>query len=139
MYLGLAGHSSSHGSTEEVHHSDTTEEHGTSTVDTESEHHRRRFMAGGGGSSGGASFDSSEIFMLNVIWYIRTGEYHFDFLLAIIVLFTWTKFFLQFRVSQTFGPMFRIIQEMIVELSKFVTIWVVILMMFACVGMLAFG
>ena len=35
--------------------------------------------------------------------------------------------------------MFKILQQMMVDLAKFLCIWAIILVMFVCVGMLAFG
>jgi hypothetical protein len=35
--------------------------------------------------------------------------------------------------------MFRILQQMILDLTKFLTIWIIVLIMFSCVGILAFG
>ena len=85
------------------------------------------------------SFDKNEIFMLNMMWQIHINGYRFDFLLALVAFLTWFKLFLYFRASLTFGPMFKILQQMMVDLAKFLCIWAIILVMFVCVGMLAFG
>ena len=55
-------------------------------------------------------FEPREYFMVNVMWYIHKDTYRFDFLLAIIAFLTWLKLFFYFRITQTFGPMFRILQ-----------------------------
>ena len=44
-----------------------------------------------------------------------------------------------FRITQKFGPMFKIMVEMMYELVKFLIIWVMILLTFACVSTLVFG
>ena len=77
--------------------------------------------------------------MLNNMWYINEDIYRFDFLLAFIAFFTWLRMFFNFRITETFGPMFRILQQMIIDLGKFLVIWSVILIMFTCVAILAFG
>lgn len=56
-----------------------------------------------------------------------------------VAFLTWFKLFLYFRASLTFGPMFKILQQMLTDLIKFLTIWTMILVMFVCVAMLAFG
>ena len=85
------------------------------------------------------SYERGEMFMLNVMWQIHINGYRFDFLLAMVAFLTWFKLFIYFRASLTFGPMFKILQQMLTDLSKFLAIWAIILVMFTCVGMLAFG
>ena len=85
------------------------------------------------------TFAPTEYFMMNVMWYIHEDTYRFDFLLAICAFLTWLKLFFYFRITQTFGPMFRILQQMLIDLGKFLTIWVIVLIMYSCVGILAFG
>ena len=77
--------------------------------------------------------------MINVMWQIQINGYRFDFLLAFLAFLTWFKLFLYFRTTQTFGPMLRILQQMMTDLAKFMSIWLILLMMFVCVAMLAFG
>ena len=77
--------------------------------------------------------------MLNVMWQIHINGYRYDFLLALVAFLTWFKLFLYFRASLIFGPMFKILQQMLTDLIKFLTIWAIILVMFVCVAMLAFG
>lgn len=38
-----------------------------------------------------------------------------------------------------FGPMYKILYSMVQDLMKFIVIWFVILVMFSCVAILAFG
>jgi len=93
-------------------------------------------------------------FMLNIIWYIhcnhpasdideeqcpKSSKYRFDYMLAMVVMFTWLKLIFFFRVSQTFGPLFKMMQEMVIDLLKFMSIWMLIITMFTCVGALTFG
>jgi hypothetical protein len=77
--------------------------------------------------------------MLNIMWQIHINGFRFDFLLALLTFLTWFKLFMYFRASLTFGPMFKILQQMLADLAKFLCIWAIILVMFVCVGMLAFG
>ena len=49
------------------------------------------------------------------------------------------KFLFYFRVSKTFGPLFKMIQQMTLDLVKFAVIWSIILIMFTCVAVLSFG
>ena len=67
-----------------------------------------------------------ENFMVNVLWYIHcsssTEDAHWcrdsiawrqDFLLAGIAFVVWFKLFLTMRVSETFGPMYKMIWNML--------------------------
>lgn len=60
--------------------------------------------------------------MLNIIWYIHcnnpfseddkiacpnSSTYRFDYLLAMVAFFTWLKLIFYFRVTNTFGPLFK--------------------------------
>jgi len=56
-----------------------------------------------------------------------------------IAFFTWLKLIFFFRVTHTFGPLFKMMQQMIIDLAKFMAIWMVILTMFTCVALLSFG
>ena len=60
-------------------------------------------------------------------------------MLAGVTLLTWLKTLYLFRVSETFGPIIKIITEMIKDVSKFMIIWLVIIVMFIAVGLLMFG
>jgi hypothetical protein len=77
--------------------------------------------------------------MLNIMWGIHSDSYRFDWLLASIELFTWLRFFIGFRITQTFGPMFKIIYKMLIELFKFLIIWFIIIFIFTCVSILFFN
>ena len=70
---------------------------------------------------------------------IDLGTYRFDYLLSFIALLTWVKTIMMFRLSQAFGPMFKIIEKMLYDLGKFLAIWTMILMAFTCVSTLLFG
>ena len=74
-----------------------------------------------------------------MIYNIETDSYRFDFVLASLVLVTWLKFFLTFRFTRTFGPMFKVLMEMIVDLAKFLVLWVVLILLFTCVSLVFFS
>jgi hypothetical protein len=93
-----------------------------------------------------------ETFMVNLLWYIhctssvldadqcsRSHLFRLDILLAMVGFLTWLKLFFYLRNTKTFGPLFKMMEHMIVDLSKFMVIWLVIIIMFACVGILMFG
>ena len=90
-------------------------------------------------AAGDVDFGPEEIFMLNVMLLIDRNFYRFDFMLAAVALLTWVKCLLQFRVTMTFGPMFKIMYKMVVDLIKFLVIWIMILLAFSCVSLLVFG
>ena len=70
-------------------------------------------------------YGGEENFMLNIIWYIHcnnpysdedviacelSSTYRFDYMLAMVAFFTWLKLIFYFRVSHTFGPLFKMMQ-----------------------------
>lgn len=52
---------------------------------------------------------------------------------------TWLKLFLKLRLTRTFGPMFKMLLNMSIDILPFLGIWALILLMFASVGLLIFG
>lgn len=77
--------------------------------------------------------------MLNIMVLIQKGGYRLDFMLAFVAFLTWMKCLLQFRVTMSFGPMFKIMYQMVIELVKFIIIWVMVLLTFSCCSLLVFG
>ncbi len=47
------------------------------------------------------------------MWGIHTDAYRFDFVLAIFALFLWVKIFLYFKITKTFGPIFKILHKIL--------------------------
>lgn len=78
-------------------------------------------------------------FIMNIMHLIDKNGYRFDFLLASIAFLTWVKTIFQFRVTQAFGPMFKIIYQMVLDLVNFLVIWQMVIFAFSCVSMLTFG
>jgi len=73
------------------------------------------------------------------MWKIEKNELRFDFLTAIMVFFIWLRLLFYFKITKTFGPMFKIIQEMIIDLGKFMSIWFVVMLTFTSISILCFG
>ena len=46
---------------------------------------------------------------------------------------------MQFRLVKAFGALFVIILKLIEELMKFFVVWIVLIMIFVCISLLAFG
>ena len=55
-----------------------------------------------------------------------------------MVFLVWARLFFYLRGIKQFGPMFRMIQAMILDLLQFMVIWLVILLMFASIAVLIF-
>ena len=64
--------------------------------------------------------------MINVMWDIYTEGYRFDFLLASMVFLVWLKLIIYFKAMEAFGPMFKIIEAMTIDLGKFLSVWLII-------------
>lgn len=79
------------------------------------------------------------MFLLNVMWNSENDGSRFDILMAGVVFLTWLKLIFYFRVSMTFGPVFKILEEMAIDLARFMVIWLLLMIMFTCVAVLTFG
>lgn len=80
--------------------------------------------------------------MINTINDIRMVPINwkrFDFLLAILVMLVWIRIILYMRGFKQFGPIFRAVQAMVIDLFTFMGIWILIIIAFACVAVLIFG
>jgi hypothetical protein len=60
-------------------------------------------------------------------------------MLAFLAMNCWIKLLLRLRVTKQFGPLFKVIQMMIIELGIFLVLWIIILMMFASASCMIFG
>lgn len=64
--------------------------------------------------------------------------YVFEWLLAILSINTWIKLLIRMQMTEAFGPQFKIIFQMGVDLVKFYALWAIILLMLTSVGCLVF-
>lgn len=84
----------------------------------------------------------NQILVTNLISFIvGTDEqrYPFNNILALIASNTWIKLLLKLRITKTFGPLFKVIQKMIIDLSSFMILWVLELVIFSSVSLIVFG
>ena len=51
----------------------------------------------------------------------------------------WFRIAIQLRVTRLIGPLITIVQSMMIEIMKFLVLFIVILVMFGCVGALLFA
>jgi hypothetical protein len=84
-------------------------------------------------------FSPKQHLMINIMLKIHENEIRFDFLLACLVGLIWMKLIFYFKGLKQFGPMFKIITCMIFDLLKFLSVWLIIQLMFSCMSMLIFG
>ena len=69
--------------------------------------------------------------MLNIIYNWENDIYRFDWVLAILVVATWLRLLFSLRISKRFGPLFKIIQAMVLNLTKFLIIWIMVIFIFS--------
>lgn len=74
-----------------------------------------------------------------MMWEVSRNDSRFDLLLAILVFFVWVRSIMYLRGFAMFGPMFKLIQAMVVDLMQFLVIWGMVLLMFSSVSVLVFG
>jgi len=62
----------------------------------------------------------------------------FDIIIAVEAALIWIKFILMFENTQTFGPTIKIIQVMAAKMIQFLAVWSMVIVAFACTGLLMF-
>lgn len=77
--------------------------------------------------------------VLDVEQCALSNTFRLDILLAIVGFLTWLKLNFYLRNTKAFGPLFKMMEHMIFDLGKFMIIWLLIIVMFSCVGTLMFG
>jgi hypothetical protein len=81
----------------------------------------------------------NQLYICNLIWCMIENIYPFAFLMAMIASNTWVKLLFKIRVMKTFGPLFKVINQMILSLAQFMIIWFIEILIFASVTLLVFG
>lgn len=87
----------------------------------------------------GEGYTPDQHMIVDIIRSVRDYMIYFQFLLSALVTFTWVKLLLMFRVSKQFGPLFKMIHQMTIELGKFLVFWFTMILIFACIAMLVFS
>jgi hypothetical protein len=59
---------------------------------------------------------NNQLYICNLIWCLIEEIYPFAFLMAMIASNTWVKLLFKIRVMKQFGPLFKVIQKMIISL-----------------------
>ena len=70
---------------------------------------------------------------------VATGDFHFDWLLAITAFLFWIRIIFMLQLTGLFGPLIRTTSEMMKDLLTFFLLFVIQLIAFSCVGILSFG
>jgi len=77
--------------------------------------------------------------MTNLMWRQDTGAYDINLLLAVLAMSTWTKLLMRLMVTESFGPFFKVIGMMLIDLAKFAVLWGLFLVIFASGASMVFG
>ena len=85
------------------------------------------------------NYSEDQRMVVSKIRQVQEFKVYFQFIISALVMFTWTKFLLMFRVTKAFGPLFKMIYQMTVELGKFLVFWFIMILIFACVSMMIFS
>ena len=79
-----------------------------------------------------------QVFVLNTMEDILDGVFRFDFLLAFHAGLIWLKVMFTLKLTRLFGPLIKIIENMMKVLIEFCVVWGLNLVFFTSVGMLLF-
>jgi hypothetical protein len=77
--------------------------------------------------------------MYQVMMADKANKFQFDVLLSVIASAFWLRMIIMLKLTKTFGPLIRIIVQMLKELMIFLVLWTIQLFIFACVAELIFG
>ena len=83
--------------------------------------------------------DHMQNFALNMAAASLYHTFRFDILIAIEAALIWIKFIFMFENTKTFGPTIKIIQVMARKMMEFLTVWSMVIVAFACTGLLMFA
>lgn len=81
----------------------------------------------------------NQVYISNIIWYKKQHWYPIEYMLAVLAGNCWIKLLLRLKVTQQFGPLFKVIQMMIIDLGIFLVLWIIILIMFSSASCMIFG
>ena len=81
----------------------------------------------------------SHVFMQRLINDIRTGAFHFDWLLSAVAFLFWIRLIFLLQLTNTFGPLILATKAMMQDLIVFFGLFTIQLIAFSCVGILTFG
>ena len=77
--------------------------------------------------------------IVNIIILQEDKELELTHALGIISMLFWMKLFLRLQVQRFFGPFFKVIGRMLIDLVKFLAIWIVMILIFASGAMMFFN
>ena len=78
-------------------------------------------------------------FAISQLHLSQNNDRTFEYLLSLLTMVTWLKLFFSFRFTKTFGPLYKCMANMMEDLLKFLVIWALLILMFACMAILAFS
>ena len=78
-------------------------------------------------------------FMFRLLNDINTGEFHFDWLLALTAFLFWFRIIMMLQLTTYFGPLIKTCYSMLKDLAVFLLLFSIQLVSFSCVAILAFG
>lgn len=73
-------------------------------------------------------FHGLEMASANIVWDTMEHNYIFEWLLGLLSICTWIKLLFRMQMTELFGPQFKIVSQMMVDLARFYMIWAVILL-----------
>ncbi len=96
-------------------------------------------------------YTSGQNFIFNLIWLIQLDQFQnftqwstlttfrFDYIISIVCVLIWVKLIFQLRYIKVFGSLFIIIKNIILQIMRFLLIWVLEIMVFISFGLLFMG
>lgn len=76
-------------------------------------------------------FTASQHRVMNFLYFQHTNTYEINIILSILAMSTWFKLLIRLMVTHTFGPFFKVIGMMLIDLARFMVLFVLFLLVFA--------
>ena len=74
----------------------------------------------------------------HIVWDTMEHRYVFEWLLGVLSINTWVKLLIRMQMTELFGPQFKVIGVMAVDLIRFYILWFIILTMLTSLACLVF-
>ena len=72
-------------------------------------------------------------------YYSYVGRVRFEYVLSFVTFLIWMKILIYIKYVKSYGVIFAIVQKSIIEVSKFLILWGIEILIFGSVAFIMFG
>jgi hypothetical protein len=86
-----------------------------------------------------SGMSKNQVYASNMLWHQINQTYNWQYVLALAATNSWFKLLLRLRVTRQFGPMFKVVTNMVSDLARFMVLWSIVLIIFTSLSLLIFS